>query len=573
MEKASRANKKQPAFDPSEIKDLIFSPAVGTGVGSHLVGQSKEFPALPWEPQETTQDKSTVVELNSPTVDTLSLPTVTTSNGARSSDISSGRSILADMQALPDQEPRAELAKTTVVITDMTTVVLMTSNPSALAEQATTGETIHMPTVGDTVSATVDMSQRPRYSAALPQSTGEQSGLHEHLTGHEYPEAGREAPHGESASDAVAATVDITDMSTVQMGPPLLRSPKDVALWITEHGDLVQEGRVKRIRLAQDVINSAEESVYDTLWTAKALRTDNNDTSKIVQAGYDYLVKRTRLSKKTIQRIVAKLIDKDFIAIERPPNIYQRTSTVYRVFGYKAVLDSHIQRGRSHVAKMGPGFSYVRPIDDPRLSPQSSQVPSVANAARPPHLSTVNLSHTPTVVSTGVSNLSNQTTDSVVRSDPSTLVREYTTVKGRDDLDNTRASLSTGIYQALSQYGAVDDDIIHRVIRNCREQSADCTEEDIIHFIHEKGSLVRVRDSRIYSPIGFLLTAVPKCFGGEAFRLYREEQRKRQEVEAAQEAARQAELEEWRREQEAQLADPSVSEDDKQFIRQCLGLR
>jgi len=81
-----------------------------------------------------------------------------------------------------------------------------------------------------------------------------------------------------------------------------------------------------------------------------------------------------------------------------------------------------------------------------------------------------------------------------------------------------------------------------------------------------------MRDSRIYNPIGFLLTAVPKCLSGEAFRLYREEQMRVRAARDASEARRNAELDEWRKEQEARLADPEVSEDDKQFIRQCLGL-
>src|ERR1035441_9285513 len=118
-------------------------------------------------------------------------------------------------------------------------------------------------------------------------------------------------------------TVAKSDLSTVHSEIHHQRSPKEVFLWITEQGDLVPQARVKRIRLAQDVINSAEESVYDTLWAAKS-QTDEREASRIVQAGYDYLVKRTRLSKKTIQRIIAKLIDKDFIAIERPADIYQR---------------------------------------------------------------------------------------------------------------------------------------------------------------------------------------------------------------------------------------------------------
>jgi predicted transcriptional regulator len=137
-----------------------------------------------------------------------------------------------------------------------------------------------------------------------------------------------------------------------------------MALWVTEQGSLIPEGRVKRIAAARDVINPAEESVYDTLWTAGSepnnVPAGGNDPFRLVQAGYDYLVKRTQLSKRTVQRIVERLIDKDFIAIERPADIYLRSSTVYRVFDDRTILKRHLQKGRSHVAKLGLGLLYVR---------------------------------------------------------------------------------------------------------------------------------------------------------------------------------------------------------------------
>jgi len=336
-------------------------------------------------------------------------------------------------------------------------------------------------------------------------------------------------------------------MSTVPAG-----KSRRIVFWITENGDLVPQGRVKRISIAQDVINSAEESVYDTLWTAKSAQTEERESSRVVQAGYAYLGKKTRLSKKTIQRIVAKLIDKDFIAIERPADIYERSSTVYRVFSYKAVLERHARKGRTHVAKMGPGFSYVRLLNDPRPNP--STVPELAE-------STVG---EPLRTTAGV-----PATETVVPPDQSTVVREATILIGNDVLDTPASS---AIHQALRGYGAVDDEAVRRLVRNCRQQAPDCTEEEIVHFIAEKGALVRVRDSRIHSPVGFLLTAVPKCFSGEAFRLYRIEAARQREAEQAAEARRQAELDEWGREQQRLLADPNVSEEDKQFIRECLGM-
>ena len=271
MARVSRSSKKQPAFDPSELTDLIFSPAVGTGVGSHLVGPAEEFPA-------------------------------------------------------PIGHPR-DLA--TVAVEDMATVVI--NEMATVAESDITTVDVRLVAIVDVKnSATVDRS-------------------------------------GSATVDSLeSTTVANMNLSTVDE-PQRSGLGREVAVWITEEGGVVPGGRVRRIRLAQDVISSAEEAVYDTLWDAcTADPGEGGEVSRVVQAGYDYLVKQTELSKRTIQRIVEKLIDKDFIAIERPADIYQRSSTVYRVFNYQTVLDRHMQKGRLHVAKLGPGFSYVRPLSEIR---------------------------------------------------------------------------------------------------------------------------------------------------------------------------------------------------------------
>jgi len=431
------SSKKQPAFDPSELEDLIFSPAVGNGVGSHLVG--------------------TVDEPGPPTVDTTAVTTVVTGL-----EIEPFEPNIISVK--PDQS--------TVDMSDVTTVA-------------------DMPTVVRAIPPTV--------------------------------------------AEALPTTVD--------------RSPAKGKLWITDNGDLVPESRVRRIRLAQDVINAAEEAVYDTLWSARPVAAADGDreSSRVVQAGYDYLGKRTRLSKKTIQRVVARLMEKDFIAIERPADIYQRTSTMYRVFSYKTVLDRHMRKGRTHVVKLGPGFVYARPLD----------LTTVAGT----NLSTVDDSARTTAV--------NPTTATVDKLDRSTVVPESIINIGQGSYESNSTSL---LYAALAPYGAVDDDIVRRLWIACRQQAADCTSQEIVHFIEEKGRLVRGKDARIYSPLGFLLTSVPKCLAGESFRIYREQQARLRAAEAAEEARRQAELEAWRREQEERLRDPKVSEEDKRFIRECLGM-
>ena len=282
MAKASRSNKKQPEFDPNELSDLIFSPAVGKGVGSHLLGA----PAPPFLALAEPLESDTVAETT----------TVDRSDSKDGSGLQSAASILLDLPVLTDLE-------------------------KPLASYVSTVDRNEIATVAAGDPGTVNRSE---------------------LT---------------TVVDSNMATVDKSGLSTVQPS-------NKVVFWITENGDLVPQGRVKRILSAKDVINPAEQAVYHTLWTAEPLETGERE--RVVQAGYDYLGKKTRLSKKTIQRIVAKLIDKDFIAVERPADIYRRGSTVYRVFGHSTVLEQHIRKERSHVAKVGPGFSYVRRLEDPR---------------------------------------------------------------------------------------------------------------------------------------------------------------------------------------------------------------
>jgi hypothetical protein len=421
MARASRSNKKHPDFDPSELEDLIFSPAVGKGVGSHLV----------------TQPPVTVV--------TSDLPTVS-------------------------RQRRINLT-------------------------------------------TVDRS----VSSASP------------------------AP----------------DTTLPDAAPPESRRN----LWITEHGDVISAARVKRIRLAQDAINSAEECVYDTLWNAKLLQTDEPQSARIVQAGYDYLVKRTRLARKTIQRIVAKLIDKDFIEVETRADIYQRASTIYRVFSYKAVLERNIRKGRLFVAKMGPGFAYAKPINE-----TDDRVDSA-----PSDMTTVARSDMSTMVETHMTTMVPPTTVTVVKNNPTTVVKMSPYLLDTDVLDNTSSSGSP-VRGALLKYGPVDDDVLKQFVEACRQNAPDATEQEMVNFIEEKGGLIRAKESRVYNPIGFLMTAVPKCFSGETFRSYRERRDQQRNADKARGSEEQASMDRWRREQEASLSDPNISEQEKHLIRLCLGL-
>jgi hypothetical protein len=68
------------------------------------------------------------------------------------------------------------------------------------------------------------------------------------------------------------------------------------------------------------------------------------------------------------------------------------------------------------------------------------------------------------------------------------------------------------VREELDSYGTADDDAARQLIEDCRAKEANATVEEIVDAIRNKGSLVK-RNPRAYTnPVGFLLTAVPKCF-------------------------------------------------------------
>ncbi len=305
----------------------------------------------------------------------------------------------------------------------------------------------------------------------------------------------------ETASDVT--TEDTLNLSTVAklankeareltgVSPPTAAR----AIWVSESGELVPASRVKRIKFAQDVLNSAEESVYNALWAGKSgVRAPaERESCRITQAGYDFLMKRTRLSKKTIQRIVDRLIDKGFIEIHEPADIYHRTSTVYRVHSYRAVLYRQIQRGRMHVAKIGPGFVYVRPYDCPTGE----------------HQTTVVMYDTPTVGDSHPSTDPVPTTPTVVDYDATTVVSAATLKKEQLIEDTSTSSEIAKLRNLLAaEIGPVDDGAVCQLLTDCRSRAGDCSPEEIAYFVRLK--LRWVRDVR--NPVGFVLTSVPRHF-------------------------------------------------------------
>ena len=595
MPRGSRSSRKQPDFDPSELDDLIFSPAVGTGVGSHLMERTPHFPAPPpsLAPVDAANGSngSAVVKpttmvmypcttvADASTVDTSDVTTVGEDNATtvddhhrvlEASDITSGYT--AQPAAIDsDMSTVAVLDRTTVIPSHVPTVVddIVTTvdRSDDLADpipasgihpvdttKSTTVDEVNMSTVvrfdpsGDAIALlpTVLTDVNPPGMTTVTKKSGttvvdvNRSTV---VTSDGAADLEDEAMAGSARSQSARLALSRPSLTTVDRSDRDLDSgssqsqripyQRELNLWVTEDGDLVPQSRVRRIRIAQDVVNSAEEAVYDTLWNTKTVLNgaESGDSARIVQAGYDYLGKRTRLSKKTIQRVIDRLIHKDFIAIEKPADIYRRIPTVYRVFDYRTILARHLRRGRTHVAKIGPGFTYVRPIDDPRRVPiDAVNMTTVDRINRSTVYSGDLSTEAPTIPVTGDKENKTTVVQETTRSIDKNLLDKTSSASRASTSSETTtttapAELISGL-QELVQF--VDTEAATLLWNECRLRVADCRTEEVLYFAQGKASVCV--GGRIKNPVGFLLATVPKCFEGPAFANFRrEEQRKAEE--------------------------------------------
>jgi hypothetical protein len=92
-------------------------------------------------------------------------------------------------------------------------------------------------------------------------------------------------------------------------------------------------------------------------------------------------------------------------------------------------------------------------------------------------------------------------------------------IKNRDKNTPSSSSSSASVVRVLRLADpAADDDVARELIRRCRKVEPTASDEEIWHFIQLKSSRRGIKN-----PLGFLLTAVPKCFKGESLRQHRQE--------------------------------------------------
>jgi hypothetical protein len=328
-------------------------------------------------------------------------------------------------------------------------------------------------------------------------------------------------PRLSAVSAAESTDEGFRDLHVSQQSPSK-SGPARVGVWVTEAGEMVVEGRVQRIDNAKDMLTGNEALVYELLWKEAKRKAEkrkyekgptllmDGEMEKLVQAGHNDL-RKTGLSQSTIRRVRQSLLDKDFVAIEQAPDILRRTPTIFRVFSFEATLKRQQSKGRFYQAKIGPGHSFVWPLQAAQYKLGSTGGGTVVN----PYVSTV--------ANSDMGTPSKETILSMVSSDMSTVFEENTRFKDKELLLERTTATETllldpaEIRREFARYALVPDQrALAAMIAACQALVPDLTTEELSFFLREKGSIAR-SSSSVENPTGFLLKVVPRCFEGDLF--------------------------------------------------------
>ena len=311
---------------------------------------------------------------------------------------------------------------------------------------------------------------------------------------------------------------------------------------------ILQGRHLRRAVLAQDGHSAGEEMLYQALWNSRYARTDSKET-RLVTIGWKAMAKLARLTPRNTKRNCQSLIAK--LAMEQLSDENSRESIgrTYRLYSYKAILERRKAAGFEWVMR-SRGVAFVEAPPAPAPEPPVRILVGPGRGRRRDW--------------------------SVPATLPGMLPEPPSGVpgsrKGSGVERDTPPKPPPGpplaaIVAALREYLAdVDDASAAALAAACREHTPDATDEEIAHFVRLKADLIQ-RMGNVKSPMGFLRTAVPRCFEGESFRQFREAEEQRRETASLRQLERESGLRRLREEQRAILEDPASSEEDRRLAR------
>jgi hypothetical protein len=307
--------------------------------------------------------------------------------------------------------------------------------------------------------------------------------------------------------------------------------------------------RIREASTVQDAHSLAEQAVYDAMYRAgRPYRGD----SRILTIGLRTLAEFSRMAYSNCKANVRSLVTK--LAIDEQPGFSYTEGRTYVVYSFREILRRRKAAGLTHVVRTR-GVTFVNPrtgLEIVLSYPSDSSAPeSTASHSSAGHVS----------AAISISSALPSTTPSAPTSIESGAPVSGAHIENRQLLRNiteSSSSLPAIIVTALRQYVSdVDDDAASQLWRRCTDNAPDASPEEVAHFVHLKASKTGIR-----TPLGFLLTAVPKCFIGDSFRQFRDERARNLQTTAARDRQFAAEI----------LKSPEADDEQKQWAKEVLGL-
>ena len=356
---------------------------------------------------------------------------------------------------------------------------------------------------------------------------------------------------------APSSSIPETDLATAESAPVLIQRPVvplrgTPFLPIPEPAPIPSAAyppvlprpltRIRRATLAQDGHSFGEQALYDAMWQHAH---PHDDGSRIVTLGYRRMSELARLTVNNCKANIQALIQK--LAVEEVSGFTHSQGRTYLVYNYSAIIQRRREAGLTHYIK-SRGVVFVDPDTGIPLTARIRDRSGIPFSGKPPR----------TTVPEGDTKGTPEATVSGAPDSPPLPYSQVIRNSSSHSTTSTPAALIHGLRQIINP---VDDEAAGVLWHQCKRRAGDCTVEEVLHFARAKSALFR--SGKIQNPIGFLLTAVPKCLEGASFQEFRREQAGR---------AREAEEQvlQMRREFEAILNDPGSSEEDRQFVRRML---
>jgi hypothetical protein len=317
------------------------------------------------------------------------------------------------------------------------------------------------------------------------------------------------------------------ESDTGEKGIPETGIPEEGIPSSLSHELLSKRRVIRQAQFVQDGHSYGEQLVYQSLWNQSQ---PHSADGRIVSIGYRTLAALCHLTvnncKANLQSLVRKL------AIEEASSYSHTQGRTYLIHSFQAILRRRRAAGLTHYIKTR-GVAFVNPETGAELSLIGIPVSGIP----------INQSGIPETGESGAPETGTPSLDNLMST-------------GRTS--SSSPSLLASTLDPIC--GPVDDDALRRLEGALRLAAPSITDEELVWLVQFKAGTIHW--SSVRNPIGFLLTALPRCVEGgglEALRRYR----------AGAEAPPVAPTE-WHTQLQHWLNDPQSSEQDRQFARRLL---